>query len=98
MTNPQLLWRDKPKNSEYTYRYVRWVVETLFFASEMAMLLLQTDRTLLDDLRRASKRYPSFDQIERQRLSFVMGMLSWDNPLTRDQVEQLISAHNGQRN
>lgn len=62
------------------------------------MLNLRTDPRLLDALKSASMRYPSVDQIERQRLSFVMGTLSTANHMTRQDVKKIIDLHEGRNN
>lgn len=61
------------------------------------MTNLRTDEGLLNALKRASSRTPSFDQLERQRLSFVMGALPDDNDMTREEVQSVIEQQEGRR-
>lgn len=58
---------------------------------------LRTDEGLLQALKSASSRTPSFEQLERQRLSFVMGALPDDNNMTRDEVQSVIEQQEGRR-
>ena len=51
---------------------------------------LQTDQAILNALREASKRGVSPEEAREQRLSFVMGSLSSENDLTREQVKKIL--------
>lgn len=58
---------------------------------------LRTDEALLRALQKAASRTPSFEQLERQRLSFVMGALPDDNKMTREQVQSVIERQEGRK-
>lgn len=59
------------------------------------MTELRTSKTLLQALKKASPRYPLHDQLERQRLSFVMGALDDNNDMTRDEVQSVLEKQDG---
>ena len=46
-------------------------------------------------LRRSAKESLSLEEIKAQRISFVMGMLSRNSTMTREQVEELLAKHYG---
>jgi hypothetical protein len=58
---------------------------------------LKTNSSLLEALKRASKRGPSSEEIEKQRLSFVMGSLKSTNHITRAEVQQILNNHEGKK-
>ncbi len=61
------------------------------------MTELRTNEALLDALRRASPRTPSFDQLDKQRLSFVMGALPEENDMTREEVQEALERQEGKK-
>jgi hypothetical protein len=61
------------------------------------MTELRTNEALLKALENSSSRSPSFDQMEKQRLSFVMGALPEDNDMTREQVQDVLDQQEGRR-
>jgi hypothetical protein len=56
---------------------------------------LKTDPALLEALERQSNRRPSRDQLESQRISFIMGSLSEESDLTREEVQSVLEAPGG---
>jgi hypothetical protein len=58
---------------------------------------LKTNASLLEALKRASARGPSADEIEQQRLSFVMGSLKTTNQITRAEVQKILNQHEGRK-
>jgi hypothetical protein len=58
---------------------------------------LRTDESLLAALRKATSRTPSHDQIERQRISFIMGALSDDSDMTREQIQDVLERQEGKK-
>jgi hypothetical protein len=54
---------------------------------------LKTNASLLEALKRASAHGPSADEIEKQRLSFVMGSLKTSNQITRAEVQRILNQH-----
>lgn len=58
---------------------------------------LQTSQALLSALARASVRPMTKAEMEKQRVSFIMGTLSQDSPMTREQVQGVLSRQPGKR-
>lgn len=58
---------------------------------------LKTSESLLEALRRATTRSPSADEIETQRVSFIMGSLSETNNVTRARVKEILAQQEGRR-
>lgn len=58
---------------------------------------LKTDQRLLDALEQAASRELSHEEIERQRVSFVMGMLDQNNTMTREEVRDVLNRHMGEQ-
>jgi hypothetical protein len=58
---------------------------------------LRTDERLLAALQQSATMTPPADQIERQRLSFVMGALPMDSDVTREDVRELLDRQKGQQ-
>lgn len=61
------------------------------------MTELRTNEALLNALQKASSRSPSFDQLDKQRLSFVMGALPENNGMTREEVQQVLERQEGRK-
>ena len=59
------------------------------------MTTIKTDPGLLKQLYAAASRPISAHEMELQCLSFVMGMLSHKNTLTREAVKKIIDRQNG---
>jgi hypothetical protein len=64
---------------------------------EKPMTELRTNDALLTALKAATSRKPSFDQLDKQRLSFVMGALPENNGMTRVQVQSVIERQEGRK-
>lgn len=56
---------------------------------------LHTDKALLKALKESSSYAPTSDQIDRQRLSFVMGALPDGNEMTREEVQEVLERQEG---
>ena len=61
------------------------------------MTELRTSEALLRALEKAATRTPSFTQMDKQRLSFVMGALPEDNKMTREQVQSVLERQEGRK-
>lgn len=61
------------------------------------MTELKTDESLLNALRSAAKRVPSAEELEQQRVSFVMGSLGRKSTTTRAQVEEMLAKQEGKK-
>jgi hypothetical protein len=61
------------------------------------MTELRTNEALLAALRDASPRSPTFDQLDKQRLSFVMGALPEENEMTREEVQEALERQEGRK-
>lgn len=59
------------------------------------MTEIHTDADLLRALQSATTRAPTREQVEAQRLSFVMGVLPEDNDMTREQVREMLDKQDG---
>lgn len=64
---------------------------------EMQMGEIHTSKSLLRALEEGASRTPSFDQLEKQRLSFVMGSLPERNSMTREQVQSVLERQEGRK-
>lgn len=64
---------------------------------EDMMTNIQTNEALLRALAEASPRSPSFDQLDKQRLSFVMGVLPEENEMTREEVQDVLEQQEGRK-
>lgn len=58
---------------------------------------LKTDESLLSKLRSATTRVPTAEELEKQRVSFVMGSLGKNSTATRAQVEELLARQDGKK-
>ncbi len=56
---------------------------------------LRTNQNLLAALEKATSTHPTRDQVEKQRLSFVMGALPTESNMTREQVQQILDHQRG---
>jgi hypothetical protein len=61
------------------------------------MTELKTKDSLLKALRRASSRALTAEEIEKQRLSFVMGTLKPENDISREKVKEILQEQIGKR-
>ncbi len=61
------------------------------------MTKLKTDESLLNKLRDATTRLPTAEELEKQRLSFVMGSLGKNSTATRAQVEEMLAKQEGKK-
>jgi hypothetical protein len=59
------------------------------------MTQLKTDQSLIDALERAAKTPISSEELERQRVSFIMGSLKLNSDMTRARVEQILAHQKG---
>ncbi|WP_201829514.1 hypothetical protein [Microvirga zambiensis] len=58
---------------------------------------LRTDESLLARLKRATSRNPSRAQVERQRISFIMGSLPEESDMTREQIQDVLEQQEGKK-
>lgn len=58
---------------------------------------LKTDESLLSKLRGAATRVPTAEELEKQRVSFVMGSLGKNSTATRAQVEEMLAKQDGKK-
>ncbi len=58
---------------------------------------LKTDESLLSELRSAATRIPTAEELEKQRVSFVMGSLGKNSTATRAQVEEILARQDGKK-
>lgn len=58
---------------------------------------LKTDELLLSELRSAATRIPTAEELEKQRVSFVMGSLGKNSTATRAQVEEILARQDGKK-
>ena len=61
------------------------------------MTELKTNPSLLDALQKASAQPPTAEEIESQRVSFIMGALKHDSPVTRAQVQNVLAKQEGRK-
>lgn len=58
---------------------------------------LKTEQSLLDALREASSHTPTAEELQRQRVSFIMGSLKTDSSVTRDRVQKVLAEQEGRK-
>lgn len=58
---------------------------------------LRTNEDLLKALQESAARKPTSEQLEMQRLSFVMGSLDEDNDMTREEVQSVLERQEGRK-
>jgi len=59
---------------------------------------LRASASALESLNRLSANVPGHDELEQQRLSFVMGSLKSSNEITKAKVQEILNQHEGKRN
>jgi hypothetical protein len=59
------------------------------------MVFTKTEKGLLKSLERETRRHLTSSQVEKQRLSFVMGSMPSKGTITRDEVKNILDSHNG---
>lgn len=58
---------------------------------------LKTDGALLRALEEAARRRPTADELDEQRVSFIMGSLGESSTVSRERVTEILAAHEGRR-
>lgn len=58
---------------------------------------LKTDQELLDALRKSATRVPTAEELEKQRVSFIVGSLSPTSTITRSQVQEVLAKQEGKK-
>jgi hypothetical protein len=58
---------------------------------------IQTSQALLERLRTSAKRTQSQAEIDRQRVSFVLGTLKDKSTVTRSRVEEILAKQDGRK-
>lgn len=61
------------------------------------MTNLQTDATLLRRLAEAATQILSAEEINQQRISFIMGSLKDNSTVTRAKISEVLAAHEGRK-
>lgn len=61
------------------------------------MTELKTDASLLSALHRASAHTPTAEELQKQRVSFIMGTISDRSGVTRAKVEEILAEHEGRK-
>jgi hypothetical protein len=61
------------------------------------MTELKTSKELLQALRNSATRLPTAEELEKQRVSFVMGSLGKNSTATRAQVEEMLAKQEGKK-
>jgi hypothetical protein len=61
------------------------------------MTELKTKQELLDALRKSATRVPTAEELEKQRVSFVMGSLGRKSTATRSQVQEMLAKQEGKK-
>jgi hypothetical protein len=61
------------------------------------MTELKTDASLLSALLLASSNAPTSEELQRQRVSFIMGAISDKSGVTRARVEEVLAEHEGRK-
>ena len=59
------------------------------------MTELKTNKSTLKALKEAARRQLTPDEIQQQRISFVMGSLDAESSITREKVEKLLAEQRG---
>ena len=60
-----------------------------------AVTKLKTKESTLQALQSAARRTLTPEEIQKQRVSFVMGSLDSESPVTREKVERLLAEQQG---
>jgi hypothetical protein len=58
---------------------------------------LKTNQPLLDALEKARKSAFTAEELDQQRVSFVMGSLKSDSEMTRARVEEILAQQEGRK-
>ena len=61
------------------------------------MTELKTNKSLLEALRKSTTRAPTAEELEKQRISFVMGSLGRKSTATRSQVQEMLAEQEGKK-
>jgi hypothetical protein len=61
------------------------------------MTELKTNESLLAALRRASTRTPTAEEVEKQRISFIMGSVKKSSGVTRARIQEVLAQQEGKR-
>lgn len=69
----------------------------LTIMEDIAMTEIRTCEKLLRALKESSSREPSFDRLDKQRISFVMGSLPDRNSMSRDDVQIVLERQEGRK-
>lgn len=59
------------------------------------MAKISTKKEILQLLAESTKRTPTAEEIERQRISFIIANLSKDSTVTREQIERVLREGQG---
>ena len=62
------------------------------------MTNLKTDESLLEALRSAAQRRPSADEVQRQRVSFILSAVNQGEGVTKSRIQEVLSEQDGSGN
>lgn len=58
---------------------------------------IKTDAHLIQAIEAAAQRRPTTDEVQRQRVSFIMGSVSQSDHLTKSRIQAVLADQNGGR-
>ena len=61
------------------------------------MIALRTPEALLSELRRAANAKPSVEELQKQRISFIMGTLKDQSNITRAKIADVLKQQEGSK-
>lgn len=61
------------------------------------MTYLKTKESTLEALKNASRRSLTHDEVEKQRISFIMGSLNKESSVTRAKVKEVLAEQDGRK-
>ena len=61
----------------------------------MELIMRATNPNLLAALREAGQRKASTEQVNKQRVSFIVGSLKPNTPITREKIESVLAEQEG---
>jgi hypothetical protein len=58
---------------------------------------LRTDQTLINRLRSAAARELTAEEVNRQRISYILGTLKDESTVTRSKIRDVLADHEGRK-
>lgn len=59
---------------------------------------LKTDDHLLQMLKKSAAHRPNSDELQKQRVSFVYGLMNNSSEMTKSRIQEVLAEHDGLRN